>query len=118
MPRIAPGIPTTQASAYDRSRTGRRMQEFRRSADAVGIPSPLILAWRQGPGPGNDRVFRNGLGRDVRKMGRAIIGDAGFDRRGVTERDGIHPIRRDGRRVDPKRKARAEWVAATRWDGG
>ncbi|WP_376791114.1 hypothetical protein [Thermoflexus sp.] len=66
--------------------------------------------------------FRNGLRRDARrdacKQGWSIVGDAGFDGRGVTARDGIPFICRGGQRVDPKRRARAEWGDAAGWDGG
>ncbi|MFN3928581.1 MAG: transposase [Thermoflexus sp.] len=115
------GYALSPASAYYRSRTGRTMRAFWKGVYAVGTDSQFILAWRQGPGPGNDSVFLNGLRRDVRRYARkggwTILGDAGFDGQGVTERDLIPPIRRGGRLVDPKRRARAELVAAARLDG-
>jgi hypothetical protein len=45
------------------------------------------------------------------------LGDAGFDSRAVTAQDLVPPIRRGGRLVDPKRKARADLVAQARLDG-
>lgn len=115
------GYVTTQASAYYRSRTGRTLREFQKGAYAVGICSQFILAWRQGPGPGNDSVFLNGLRREARRYARkgcwVVLADAGFDGRGVTERDLIPPIRRGGNLVGPERIARAELVAAARLDG-
>lgn len=115
------GYALSPASAYYRSRTGRPMRRFWKGVYAVGTRSQFILAWRQGPGPSNDSVFLNGLRRDARryawKRGWTILGDAGFDGRGVTERDLIPPIRRGGQLVDPERRARAERVAAARLDG-
>ncbi len=46
-----------------------------------------------------------------------MLADAGFDGRGVTERDLIPPIRRGGKVVEPERIARAERVAADRLEG-
>ncbi len=115
------GYATSQASAYYRSRTGRRMREFHKGAYAVGTRSQFILAWRQGRGPGHDSVFLKGLRREARRYASkghwVMLADAGFDGQGVTERDLIPPIRRGGNLVDPERIARAELVAAARLDG-
>ena len=115
------GYATTQASTYYQSRTGRTMREFRKGVYAVGTHSQFILAWRQGRGPGSDSVFLSGLRRQARRYGRkgrwVMLADAGFDGRGVTERELIPPIRRGGNMVDPERVARAELVAAARLDG-
>ncbi len=115
------GYPTTQASAYYRSRSGLTMREYRKGAYAVGIQSLLILAWRQGIGPGHDSVFLGGLRRDARRYTRPrhwiMLGDAGFDGKDVRPTDLIPPIRRGGNIVDPERKARADLVDAARLDG-
>lgn len=121
----ATGYRTTVASAYYQARCGRTYREWSKGAYAVGTQSQLILAWRQGRGPGNDAPFLNGLRRDARRYGRyehgrpcwAMITDAGFDGQGVKEGDLIPPIRRHGKLVSPQRKARAELVSAARLDG-
>jgi hypothetical protein len=79
----ATGYPTTQASTYYRSRTGRTLREFWKGAYAVGTRSQFILGWRQGPGPGNASVFLGGLRREARRSARqrhwVMLADAGFD---------------------------------------
>ena len=65
------------------------------------------------------------LRRDARRYGRYVgkrrawvmIANAGFDGQQVQEGDLIPPIRRNGKLVDPLRKARADLVAAVRLDG-
>jgi hypothetical protein len=121
----ATGYRTTAASAYYQARCGRTYREWSKGAYAVGTQSQLILAWRQGRGPGNDAPFLNGLRRDAGRYGRhghgqrqwMMISDAGFDGRGVQEGDLIPPIRRHANLVSPERKARAELVSAARLDG-
>jgi hypothetical protein len=58
---------------------------------------------------------------DGRKRNRRrdwlLLGAAGFDAKGVRRLDLVPPIRRTGKLTDPKRKARADWVAAARLDG-
>lgn len=119
------GYRSTQASAYYQSRSGRTCREWVKGVYAVGTDSQLILAWRQGRGPSSDAPFLGGLRREARRYGRyegrqrgwMMLADAGFDGRGVEEGDVIPPIRRHGQVMAPKRKARADLVAAARLDG-
>lgn len=115
------GFPTTQASRYYRSRSGLRLREYPKGAYAVGTRSLFILAWRQGKGPGHDRVFLGGLRRDARRSTPprcwVMLGDAGFDGKDVRPSDLIPPIRRGGNLVDPDRRASADLVSAARLEG-
>jgi len=121
----ATGYRTTAASAYYQARRGRTYRGWRKGVYAVGTQSQLILAWRQGRGPGNDAPFLNGLRQDAGRYGRsdhgrpgwAMIADTGFDGQGVKEGDLIPPERRHGKLISPERKARAELVSAARLDG-
>jgi hypothetical protein len=91
----------------------------------VGIGSQLIVAWCSGPGSHPDFGFLQPLKRQTAPYARRrngqrdwlFLGDAGFDASGVSRLDIIPPIRRNGKLTDPKRKARADLVAAARLDG-
>jgi hypothetical protein len=115
----------TQASAYYQTRTGRTYTEWVKGAYAVGLKSHLLVGVASGPGSRTDFGFLRVLKRQAARVGRrcnaqrawAFLADAGFDAKGVTGYDLIPPIRRNGKLVDPKRKARAELVAAARLDG-
>jgi len=115
----------TQASAYYQTRTGRTYTEWEKGAYAVGLKSRLILAMASGAGSRPDFGFLRILKRQVARFGRkvgaerawAFLADAGFDSKDVTDKDIIPPIRRNGKLVDPKRKARADLVSAARLDG-
>jgi hypothetical protein len=119
------GYRITSASAYYQTRRGQIFREWCKGVYAVGTQSQLILAWRQGRGPGHDSSFLNGLRRDVGRYARhehgrpcwMMITDAGFDSQEVREGDLIPPVRRHGKLVSPERKARAELVAAAKLDG-
>jgi len=119
------GYRMNSASAYYQTRRGGSYREWSKGVYAVGVQSQLILAWRQGRGPGSDSPFLAGLRRDVRRYGRyeqgrrcwTMITDAGFDGQGVKEGDLIPPVRRHGKLLSPERQARAELVAAARLDG-
>jgi hypothetical protein len=114
-----------QASAYYQTRRGQYYREWIKGAYAVGIASYLILAWRSGAGSQPDFGFLQPLKRQTaaygcKRNGRRnwlFLGDAGFDAKGVSRLDIIPPIRRNGKLMDPKRKARADLVAAARLDG-
>ncbi len=92
---------------------------------AVGTGSQLILAWRQGRGPGSDAPFLNGLRREARRYGQydgrerawMLVADGGFDGRGVQEGGLIPPVRRHGKWTALERQARADLVSAARLDG-
>jgi len=119
----ATGYSPTQASVYYRTRSRRSYTRWVKGVYAVGAGSQMILAWRQGKGPGGDNVFLNGLRRAAARYGKPhwlLVADAGFDGRSARPTDLIPPIRK-GRVfrgwVDPQRRARAERVAAARLDG-
>lgn len=83
------GFRESQASAYYEARSGKGYREWVKGAYAVGASSQLILAFRQGKGPGSDAVFLGGLKRDAARYGKrgkgrnwVLVGDAGFDGRG------------------------------------
>jgi len=119
------GFRYSHASAYYQSRTGRRCRDWLKGAYVVGNASLLILGWGSAPGIRPDFHFLRPLKRQVapygkRRNGRRawlLLADAGFDARGVTRLDLVPPIRRNGKLTDPKRRARAELVAAARLDG-
>jgi len=118
------GFRESQASAYYETRSGKEYKEWIKGAYAVGTSSQLILAFRQGRGPGSDAVFLKGLKRDAARYGKRekgrswlLVGDAGFDGADVEEGDIIPPIRRGGALVSSARIARQELVAAARLEG-
>ena len=119
------GFRLSQASAYYITRKGKTYREWIKGAYAVGASSQMILAFRQGKGPGSDARFRKGLKRDAAPYGEKengrpcwlLVGDAGFDGANVDEEDIIPPIRRGGNLVSPERIARKERVDAARLDG-
>jgi len=119
------GYRLTQASAYYQSRAGRTYREWIKGVYAVGTDSQLILAWRQGRGPGSDAPFLGGLRRDARRYGHyegrrlhwTMLADGGFDGRGVQGGDLIPPVRRHGKLSAAERRARADLVSAARLDG-
>lgn len=121
----ATGYRPTQASPYYRTRQGGWYRDWVKGVYAVGTDSQLILAQRQGRGPGSDTGFLPGLRRDARCYGGydgrfrdwTMLADAGFDGRGVEPGDLIPPVRRSGHMADPRRQARAEQVDAARLDG-
>jgi hypothetical protein len=114
-----------QASAYYQTRRGRQFREWVKGAYAVGINSHLVLAWASDTGSQPDFHFLRPLKRQAARYGRkrdgrrewVFLGDAGFDAKGVSRLDIVPPIRRNGKLADPKRKARADLVAAARLDG-
>lgn len=114
-----------QASVYYQTRRGRQFRDWLKGAYAVGIRSQLVVAWASGSGSQPDFHFLRPLKRQARAYGQRrngrrdwlFLGDAGFDAKGVSRLDIIPPIRRNGKLTDPKRKARADLVAAARLDG-
>ena len=114
-----------QASAYYQTRRGRQYREWVKGAYAVGVGSRLVIAWASGAGSQPDFHFLRPLKRQAARFGRKrqgrrdwlFLGDAGFDAQGVSRLDIVPPIRRNGKLTDPKRKARADLVAAARLDG-
>jgi hypothetical protein len=115
----------SQASAYYQSRRGKSYREWVKGAYVVGIQSKFILGCASSEGSKPDFGFLRPLKRQVARYGKQIdgqrhwffLGDKGFDARGVSRLDLIPPIRRYGKLVDPKRKARADRVSAARLDG-
>jgi hypothetical protein len=115
----------SQASAYYQTRRGRTYREWVKGAYGVGIHSRLIIAWRSGPGSRPDFGFLFPLKRQAARYGRKrnyrrdwlFLGDSGFDAKGVHPLDIIPPIRRNGKLINPARKARADLVSAARLDG-
>lgn len=115
----------SQASAYYQTRRGQSYREWVKGAYAVGIASRLVVAWASGAGSQPDFHFLRPLKRQAARYGRKrnrrrnwlFLGDAGFDAKGVSRLDIVPPIRRNGKLTDPKRKARADLVAAARLDG-
>lgn len=115
----------SEASAYYQTRRGQTYREWIKGAYSVGIRSHLIVAWCSGPGSQPDFAFLKPLKRQTapygcKRHGRRnwlFLGDAGLDAKGVSRLDIIPPIRRNGKLTDPKRKARADLVAAARLDG-
>ena len=113
------------ASAYYQTRRGQQFRDWVKGAYAVGVVSRLVLAWASGAGSQPDFHFLRPLKRQAAAYGRQrhgrrdwlFLGDAGFDAKGVGALDIVPPIRRYGKQTDPKRKARAELVAAARLDG-
>jgi hypothetical protein len=61
------GFRQSQAIAYYESRSGKQYREWIKGAYAVGASSQMILAFRQGKGPGSDSHFLRGLKRDSRR---------------------------------------------------
>lgn len=119
------GFAGSNASLHYITRTGRKFEGWVKGGYAVGTSSLFILAWRQGRGPGIDVPYLNGLRRDARRYGcyvkrrRAwvLLADSGFDGKSTQPDDLIPPIRRNGKLVDPQRKARADLVSQARLDG-
>jgi hypothetical protein len=115
----------SQASAYYQTRRGQQFRDWVKGAYAVGVDSRLVLAWASGAGSRPDFGFLRPLKRQTARYGRKrnghrdwlFLGDAGFDAKGVSGLDIVPPIRRYGKLTDPKRKARADLVAAARLDG-
>jgi hypothetical protein len=115
----------SQASAYYQTRRGQQYRDWVKGAYAVGICSRLIVGWGSGSGSQPDFGFLGPLKRQSARYGRRrngrrdwlFLGDAGFDAKGVSRLDIVPPIRRNGKLTDPKRKARADLVAAARLDG-
>jgi hypothetical protein len=115
----------SQASAYYQTRSGRTYQDWLKGGYVVGTRSLMILGWRSGSGTQPDFDFLAPLKRQVTPYGLHVNGqrawmllaDSGLDARGVSRLDLIPPIRRNGKLTDPRRKARADLVAAARLDG-
>lgn len=115
----------SQASAYYQTRRGKSYKEWVKGAYAVGIHSKLIVGCASSEGSKPDFGFLRPLKRQVKRWGKRVgdkrvwlfLGDKGFDARGVHRLDLIPPIRRNGKLVNPKRKARADLVSAARLDG-
>lgn len=115
----------SQASAYYQTRRGQQYHEWIKGAYTVGVRSHLILGWASGPGSHPDTGFLQPLKRQAAAYGRQrncrrdwlLLAEAGFDAQGVSRLDLVPPIRRHGKLVDPRRKARADLVAAARLDG-
>ena len=115
------GYTVSRASAYYRTRSGKRYRGWVKGSYTVGTESQFILvAYGSRRASANDarmlQPLRDGA-RPYRRRDWVFLGDAGFDSRAVTARDLVPPIRRGGRLVDPKRKARADLVAQARLDG-
>lgn len=115
------GYTVSHASAYYRTRSGKRYRGWIKGSYTVGTESQLILVARSSRrNSANDtaqlRPLRDGA-RPYRRRDWVFLGDAGFDSQAVTARDIIPPIRRGGRLVAPNRKARADLVAQARLDG-
>lgn len=115
------GFSPGQASLYYQTRSGRLYQRWLKGVYAVGVLSWFILAWRFGYGPGSDAPYLSGLRRDARHYAKrrawVMLADAGFDGKTVREGDVIPPVRRNGKLVDPSRKARTDLVGQARLDG-
>ncbi|NJO83286.1 MAG: transposase [Blastochloris sp.] len=115
----------SHASAYYQTRRGQQYREWVKGAYAVGVRTRLIVGWAVGPGSRPDFGFLRPLKRQAAAFGHQrngrrawlFLADAGFDAKGVTALDLVPPIRRNGKLVDPKRKARADLVAQARLDG-
>lgn len=115
------GYTVSRASAYYRTRSGKRYRGWVKGSYTVGTESQFILvAYGSRRASANDtrmlQPLRDGA-RPYRRRDWVFLGDAGFDSRAVTARDLVPPIRRGGRLVDPARKARADLVAQARLDG-
>lgn len=115
----------SHASAYYQTRRGRQYRDWVKGAYAIGVASRLVVGWASGAGSQPDFHFLRPLKRQAARYGRKrngrrawlFLGDAGFDAKGVSRLDLVPPIRRNGKLTDPKRKARADLVAAARLDG-
>ena len=116
------GYPLSTASAYYRTRSGKRLRDWLKGSYAVGTQTQLILVAHSSRGNrANDahmlEPLRNGARPYARGRDWVFLGDTGFDCQAVTDRDLIPPMRRRGQLVAPERKARADLVAQARLDG-
>jgi len=115
----------SEASAYYQTRRRQQFRDWVKGVYAIGVNSRLVLAWMSAAGSQPDFGFLRPLKRqaaayDCKRDGRRnwlFLADAGFDAKGVSRLDIIPPIRRFGKLTDPKRKKRADLVAAARLDG-
>jgi hypothetical protein len=115
------GYCTSNASAYFQTRSGKQFRAWFKGAYAVGTESQLILAAQEAHGGSpSDVQFFEPLHRQAKRYATKdwiFLADAGFDCRGVTDRDLIPPIRRYGKLTAPERQARADMIAQARLDG-
>jgi IS5 family transposase len=121
----ATGFRFTSASAYYTTRSGRKHRDWVKGVYIVGTRSQLILAWASAHHVVHDTRFLAPLKARITRYGKQkngkrdwiLLADAGFDSPKLTNRDLAPPIRRGGKLVDPKRKARADLVSQARLDG-